>query len=149
MITHRLSGVVEYSVWKNIRQRCLNPTSQAYSKYGARGITISDEWLSFENFYKDMGSRPSNDYSIDRIDNNGNYEKGNCRWATTTQQNRNKGWGKINESGQQGVNRTRTSNRWEVRIRINTKLLFLGTYDTVEEAVKVRKQAELTHWKEV
>jgi hypothetical protein len=73
-----------------MRQRCLNPKSDSYHKYGARGISICERWNVFENFLSDMGPRPSPRHSIDRIDNNGNYEPGNCRWATIDQQSYNK-----------------------------------------------------------
>lgn len=77
--------------WVNIRRRCLDPETVNFHKYGGRGITICERWQeSFENFFADMGERPSARHSIDRIDTRGNYEPGNCRWATTTVQNLNR-----------------------------------------------------------
>ncbi len=86
----------EYSVWKNMLDRCRNPKRRAYQWYGAKGIAVCERWLSFESFFADMGSRPSEDHSIDRYpDKAGNYEPGNCRWATQKQQTRNTSRNKI------------------------------------------------------
>lgn len=89
-VTHGRSKTRLYRAWNSMNQRCHNPTSRAYKYYGARGITVCDRWrYSFDNFFADMGERPPR-LSIDRIDNNGNYEPGNCRWATIHQQAMNK-----------------------------------------------------------
>lgn len=82
----------EYSAWKGMRRRCYNPASARYADWGGRGIRVCDRWLhSFANFLADMGPRPSGDHSLDRWpDNDGDYEPGNCRWATRSQQQCNK-----------------------------------------------------------
>lgn len=86
-----LSRMPEGDTWRNMIARCTNPNHKDYRYYGGRGIRVCGRWLdSFANFYADMGSRPRGAYSIDRIDNDGNYEPSNCRWATAIEQNMNK-----------------------------------------------------------
>ncbi len=88
--THRMRGAPEYGVWSGMKSRCSNPKDGNYTDYGGRGISVCDRWSLFENFFDDMGPRPSPRHSIDRRDNDGNYEPGNCRWATRKQQSRNR-----------------------------------------------------------
>lgn len=87
--THGMKGLNIYYVWQNMKSRCDNIEDVNYHNYGGRGITYCDKWADFEGFYEDMGEAP-NSLSLDRIDNDGGYNKENCRWATREQQTLNK-----------------------------------------------------------
>lgn len=87
--THGMRGTPTYRTWAAMVNRCTDSGSPNWIAYGGRGIGVCDRWLSFENFLEDMGERPEGK-SIDRINVNGNYEPGNCQWATAEQQNNNR-----------------------------------------------------------
>lgn len=90
--THGGTGTFTHKRWLAMRARCLNPNASNYPRYGGRGIKICERWTRFENFLADMGKCPDASFSIERINNDGNYEPGNCRWATRKDQNRNTSW---------------------------------------------------------
>lgn len=102
---HKLTGMPEYRVWCGMRQRCNDKNHPSYRRHGSRGIKVCDRWNDFRLFLADMGPRPSPDHTIERKDNDGNYEPGNCRWATWDEQAAN-----------------RSSNRW-ITISGVTKLM--------------------------
>lgn len=103
-VTHGKSKTKVNRAYLKMKERCFNEKDKNFNLYGGRGITICDRWLeSFENFLEDMGEPPSLKHSLDRIDVNGNYEPHNCRWATNTQQARNKRKAKNNISGIVGI----------------------------------------------
>lgn len=86
---HGQSNSPEYKVWAGMKDRCLNQNATFFSFYGGRGIKVCERWMTFENFRADMGPRPSLQHSIERKDNDGNYEPDNCKWATPLEQSNN------------------------------------------------------------
>ncbi|CAN7494732.1 hypothetical protein LJR074_003408 [Acidovorax sp. LjRoot74] len=95
IVKHGKSKDPIYGIWFNMIRRCERPSHKSFKHYGGRGISVCTEWHSFERFFADMGDRPSDRHSIDRINNDGNYEPGNCRWATMTEQARNRSNSKL------------------------------------------------------
>jgi len=128
----------EYTVWYGMIRRCCNPDDPAFPSYGARGVGVSPRWREdFMTFFADMGPRPSMAHSIDRIDNARGYEAGNCRWATRSQQQRNR----TRRANAVGACYLPRKDRWMARINIQGRAIFLGAFKSKEEAVAAYRGA--------
>lgn len=127
-----------YKAYIMMKQRCTNPANEKFPRYGGRGISVCERWLGvdgFSNFLADMGDRPEG-YSLDRIDNDGNYELANCRWASPSLQGMNK------NSEHTGVTYTRATKTWRAEMKVNKKYVLLKQFKTFEEALAARRAAE-------
>jgi len=131
----------EYRTWSGMWNRCTNPNSADYARYGGRGIRVCERWDDFDTFLADMGPKPSPTHSIDRIDNDGNYAPGNCRWALPTDQSRNQRTNHLITIGQ----RTMTTAEWaeEVGLKADTLRHRLAGGMSPERAISPRR---LSRW---
>lgn len=133
-----------YEIWQGMLKRCENPKSKAYQNYGARGVKVCERWRRFENFFADMGERPSRRHRLDRRDPNGDYEPLNVRWATRLQDGHNRRAPKNKQTSRyRGVDLHPKG--WRARITINKKVTTIGTYHTEKEAAHAYDAAALPH----
>lgn len=126
------------NIWRNMRQRCNNPNNTSYKYYGGRGIGICSQWQDFKQFAADMGEPPSDEHTIDRIDNDGDYSPGNCRWQTRQEQAHNRRIMSHNTSGINGVSFCNTMKKWHAYLCHKGRDISLGRFVTKRKAVVAR-----------
>ena len=140
-IKHGLSGDRIYRIWQGMKSRCLNPTNHSYHRYGGRGIVIFKEWediTKFNSWAKSSGY--TDNLSIERIDNDGNYEPDNCCWIPRDEQYKNRSMYTTNKSGFTGVYFQEKCNNFMCNITINREIIYIGTYPTAELANNAREK---------
>lgn len=146
--THGLSRHRLYGIFGMMKDRCYNPNNISYPWYGGEGIRIHQEWLddyeSFHNWALQNGYKGN--LEIDRIDSDKDYTPNNCRWVDRTIQNRNQRLRKDNKSGVRGVKWNRARKKWEVSISAQGKRHYLGLFESLDKATKIRKEAENKYW---
>lgn len=119
-VKHGRHGSLTYMRWKSMLQRCTNPKASNYKRYGGKGVTVCARWReSFAAFAADMGECPGKAFTVDRLRNSGNYEPGNCRWATKAQQNANRA--SVLELTHAG--RTMNAEQWATELGISANTL--------------------------
>lgn len=136
-----------YKAWYNMVHRCTNPKATGYENYGGRGISVCDRWLDYKNFREDMGKQPYGLF-LERVDNNGNYEIGNCKWATRIEQNSNQRPQKIskkNTSGVKGVVWNSHYRRWQASAYEKGNRVYLYNGSSFERAQQARASWETQH----
>lgn len=135
-----------YKIWQGMRQRCENEHDKDFHKYGGRGITVCDEWKKSSQAFVEWalanGYKPT--LSIDRKNVNGNYCPENCRWATPTEQARNRRVSKTNKFGAVGIHMDR--GKYRAIIYANNRRIDLGRHETLEAALEARRAGELKYW---
>ena len=144
---HGKSGTNIYGVWTSLKDRCFNKKCKNYKDYGGRGISIQSSWInSFCSFYKYVSSLPNYDESnlgkngltIDRINNDGNYEENNLQWASATMQTRNRRMLSNNTTGYKGVHYVKYLKKFLAGISVDKKRINIGYRETAKEAYQLR-----------
>lgn len=144
--THGLSKHKMYNTWTDMIRRCNDPEHWAYEYYGGRGISVCEVWVSslkdFIQWSELQDNYGKGSFTLDRIDVNGNYEPSNCRFASKSTQSLNRRGNTNNSSGYHGVS-ARSNGKWRARITKDYKVINLGTFERLEDAVEARQIAEI------
>lgn len=137
-----------YKIWLGMKARCNNPNDKDYNSYGGRGITVCAEWNDNPQTFIEwaLANGYADSLTIDRIDVNKGYSPDNCRWADAVTQMRNRRVEKSNKLGAKGVYYEKDRRKYRVVIGVNGKQIKVGRYDTLEDAIEARKQAEKLYW---
>lgn len=142
-LLHGRSNNYLYDCWANMKARCHRESHPMFKYYGAKGIMVCQEWLNdFSVFMEDVGDRPTRFHTLDRIDNNGGYNKSNCRWVTIQEQQKNRS----NNNEYCGVFFETDRNKWRADIKYKGKRFFLGRFTQVQDAINARNKKEKELW---
>ena len=142
---HGKCGTAEYISWGGMVNRCQHASQRGYDSLQSHGVKVCDDWLTFEGFYADMGSKPDGEMVLTRLDPHADFAPANCIWADPGVNQRHDRLRTNNTSGVKGVYRT-SRGKWQAAIHIDSKRKHLGTFDTIDEAADARKEAEKEYW---
>jgi len=146
--SHEMYGTRPYQIWFAMKQRCLNPKSENYYLYGGRGISFCKKWIDFSGFWEEMKEGYSDDLNLDRIDNNFNYEKNNCKWSNLSEQAYNQRKNKKNSTGKTGVFYDKTHDKFKVKFNKQNEVI-TKYFEYLIDAIFYRMQLEQEYYGKV